>query len=41
MAGGVAVDQGTEADPMGNAGAGEAFRDLTDGDGEHGRAAIQ
>ena len=41
MAGGIAIDQGAEADLVGDAGSGEAFGDDADDDAQHGGAAIE
>ncbi len=41
MAGGIAIDQGAEADLVGDAGSGEAFGDDADDDSQHGGAAIE
>ena len=41
MAGGIAIDQGTEGDLVGDAGADETYHHDADHDPEHGGAAIE
>jgi len=41
LAGGIAIDQGAQADLVGDAGSGEALGDDADDDAKHGGAAIE